>query len=136
MILQSSEPRSVFKSLAALTAGYWLARVNIQDSAGSTSPTEQIMFFTVTKSGLALTKRGVFRRSGNDAEPAATFENELEFLQNSSATFATSQVLDDALLDIGLGILALPTDVSESTGATALQEELVKFFCGLRLMDT
>jgi hypothetical protein len=127
MILQSLEPSSVFKTLAALTAGNWLARVNIQDSAGSTSPTEQIMLFTVTQSSAALTKRGLFRRAGNVADPAATFENELEFLQNSSATFASSQVLDDALLDIGLGILALPTDVSESTGATALQEELVKF---------
>jgi hypothetical protein len=121
MILRSLEPSSVFNTLAALDEGHWLARVKIQDSAGSTSPTEHIMLFTVTNA--LLTKRGLSQRD-NDI---AAYENVLEYVRNSSRTFSSSQVLEDALLDIGLGILALPADVAESTGATALQVELVQF---------
>lgn len=111
LILQALAPSSVFENLAAFSSnGNWLCKVKIQDAAGSTSPTDQIMLFSMT--GATISKRGLFRR----ADDLAAYGNVLEYIRNSSAIFTTTQVLEDALLDIGLGVLALPADIADSTG--------------------
>jgi hypothetical protein len=68
------------------------------------------MLFTVTEN--ELDKCGLEKRNCD----MAAYENVIEYVRNSSAIFASSKVLNDALLDIGLGVLALPTDVTESKG--------------------